>query len=70
MANEICPVGLSNVICLIDTIFLPLTDETYAPVHGSVSSTLCNLSKQSLVITDLEAPVSQCVDIFLQFVVV
>ena len=61
---------MSNVICTIGTILLPVEDGSCTPVQGLIVHVLCNFSKEDLPINDLEAPVACDVNIFLQFIMV
>ena len=60
----------ANVICPFGVILFPLADKNFITVDG-VHITFClNVSKQDLLITDLEAPVLHSFDISLPFIVV
>ena len=61
---------ISNVTSPVGSVLLSLVNKTHMPVHGCNFSVLPNFSKQTLLITDLESPMSQNVEIFFTLMIV
>ena len=61
---------ISYVTCPTGLILLPLADESCMPLHCCNFSLLPIFSKQSLLIIDMEVPVSQSVEIFFLLMII